>query len=96
MMCPVTLPCPGIGGDEFEVLMPATDERGDIAMMENIQKLVELNNQFYTGAKLSMSMGTATGKPGEHLEETVRRADFLIYEKKKLHYSTLANDRREE
>jgi len=84
-----------IGGDEFAVLMPATDERGGTMMMENIQKLVELNNQFYTGAKLSMSMGTATGKQGERLEEIIRRADLLMYEKKKLHYSTLANERRE-
>jgi diguanylate cyclase (GGDEF)-like protein len=84
-----------IGGDEFAVLMPATDERAGAAMVENIEKLVELNNQFYTGPKLSMSIGIATGKSGERLEDTVRRADFLMYEGKKMHYATLANDRRD-
>jgi len=44
---------------------------------------------------LSMSMGVATSRSGERLEDTVRRADFLMYEGKKLHYSTLANDRRD-
>jgi diguanylate cyclase (GGDEF)-like protein len=84
-----------IGGDEFAVLMPATDERAGMAMLENIQKLIELNNQFYTGPKLSISIGIATGKPGERLEEIVRRADFLMYESKKMHYSALDNDRRD-
>ncbi|MEG2632375.1 MAG: sensor domain-containing diguanylate cyclase, partial [Comamonas sp.] len=38
-----------IGGDEFMVLLPATDERGAIAMQERILSLLEMNNQFYPG-----------------------------------------------
>ncbi len=36
-----------IGGDEFAVLMPNTDERGGAAMIDAIRQLVEMNNQFY-------------------------------------------------
>ena len=51
-----------IGGDEFAILMPATDERGGAAMVENIGKLVALNNQFYSGVALSFAVGVATSR----------------------------------
>jgi diguanylate cyclase (GGDEF)-like protein len=83
-----------IGGDEFVVLMPATDERGCAAMADNINKLVELNNQFYPGATLSLSIGMATSEPHEHIEDTVRRADLGMYEHKKAYYASLSAGRR--
>lgn len=83
-----------IGGDEFAVLMPATDERGCAALVENIHKLVELNNQFYSGVALSMSIGMATSLPNERVEDTVRRADLLMYEEKKAYYASLSAARR--
>ena len=66
-----------IGGDEFAVLLPGTDERDGAAMVENIQKLVELNNQFYSGLTLSLSIGAATSREGDRLEDVVKRADTL-------------------
>jgi diguanylate cyclase (GGDEF)-like protein len=75
-----------IGGDEFAILMPGTDERGGAAMIETIRQLVELNNQFYPGAPLSFSMGTATCERSERLESAVRRADLLMYEEKRTQY----------
>ena len=83
-----------IGGDEFAVLMPATDERGCMALVENIQKLVDMNNQFYSGVALSMSIGVATSLPNERVEDTVRRADLLMYEQKKAYYASLSAARR--
>lgn len=83
-----------IGGDEFAILMPATDERGCLAMVDNIQKLVELNNQFYSGVPLSLSIGTATSAPNEHIEDTVRRADLEMYQQKKAYYASLSASRR--
>ena len=76
-----------IGGDEFAVLMPNTDERGGVAMIEAIRQLVEVNNQFYPGAPLSFSMGAATCQRGERLEACVQRADLLMYEEKRSHYA---------
>ncbi len=76
-----------IGGDEFALLLPATDEREGAAMMERIEKLVEINNQFYSGLTLSFSMGAATSLPGERLEAVVKRADLLMYEAKRALYA---------
>ncbi len=84
-----------IGGDEFAVLLPGVDERGGESMVESIRTLIELNNQFYTGTKLSFSMGCATCDGKERLEETLRRADLTMYEDKRNHYDAKRSDRRE-
>ena len=83
-----------IGGDEFAVLMPATEREEGEATIAQIQKLVELNNQFYSGPSLGLSMGLATSQPGERLEAVVRRADLLMYEAKREYYSAAEADRR--
>ena len=69
------------------MLLPGTDERGGRAVMDGIQKLLEVNNQFYPGLPLSFSMGAATSQPGERLEAIVKRADLLMYEAKRAHYA---------
>src|SRR5690606_35063137 len=82
-----------IGGDEFAVLMPGVDAQGGARVMEEIVRLVELNNQFYPGVLLSLSMGAATSMPGERLEEVVRRADVAMYEAKRDFYAEHPDDR---
>ena len=77
-----------IGGDEFAILLPATDERGAAAIIDQMRKLVELNNQFYTGVPLSFAVGAATAKTGERLEDVVKRADALMYRAKRAFYAT--------
>ncbi|WP_133645309.1 sensor domain-containing diguanylate cyclase [Paraburkholderia flava] len=76
-----------IGGDEFALLLPATDERGGAAMIDAIRQLVELNNQFYPGTPLSFSMGVATCQRGDRLELIVQQADMLMYEDKRNRYA---------
>lgn len=76
-----------IGGDEFAILLPATDERDAAAVMAQIQELIEINNQFYSGLTLSVSMGAATCREGERLELAVQKADALMYEAKQSHYA---------
>lgn len=76
-----------IGGDEFAILMPGSDERAGQAMVDKIVTLVGLNNQFYQGDTLSFAVGLATGRNGERIEEIVRRADILMYEAKRAHYA---------
>ncbi|MBP0599739.1 sensor domain-containing diguanylate cyclase [Herbaspirillum sp. LeCh32-8] len=75
------------GGDEFAILLPATDERGSAMLMEQITKLVEVNNQYYSSVSLSLSMGAATSVPGERLEHVVQRADALMYDAKRQYYA---------
>jgi diguanylate cyclase (GGDEF)-like protein len=84
-----------IGGDEFALLLPGVDAQGGETMMEEVRKLVDLNNQFYPGMLLSLSMGAATSASGERLEDVARRADFAMYEAKRAFYSNLAHDRRQ-
>jgi len=84
-----------IGGDEFVMLMPGADEAAGLRMIERVQSLVELNNQFYSGATLSLSMGCATASGnGERLEATVSRADARMYEAKRDFYVAAQRDRR--
>jgi len=76
-----------IGGDEFAILLPATDQRIGQAIVENIGKLAELNNQFYSGVTLNFAIGAATSAPGERLEEVIKRADAQMYEAKRAFYT---------
>ncbi len=83
-----------IGGDEFAVLLPATESRQTEAIIDDLHKLVELNNQFYSGMPLSLSVGAATSRPGERLESVARRADLMMLEAKRRYYAAAARDRR--
>lgn len=78
-----------IGGDEFSVLLPMTDERGAEAMRERILSMLELNNQFHAGQSghaVSLSIGMATCSTGDQLEAAVMRADRAMYDDKATHY----------
>ena len=83
-----------IGGDEFVLLLPGTDERGGEAVMAGIRQLVEVNNQFYSGMPLSFAMGAATAQDGERLEAMLQRADAVMYTEKRAHYGDPADERR--
>jgi diguanylate cyclase (GGDEF)-like protein/PAS domain S-box-containing protein len=85
-----------IGGDEFAILLPSTDANAGEAMMDAIQKLVEINNQFYPGSPLSFSMGAATSQPGERLEATAKRADLVMFATKRKHYAEAGQGPRPE
>ena len=82
------------GGDEFAVLMPGAGEEAIGQIVEEVQSLVAVNNQFYMGSPLSLSIGTATSVPGEKLEDVVKRADARMYEAKRRYYERLGHDRR--
>ncbi|RYZ12787.1 MAG: diguanylate cyclase [Comamonadaceae bacterium] len=80
-----------IGGDEFAVLLPSTDERGAEAMRERIATLLELNNQFYAGDSghvLSLAIGAATCQAGDSLDAALLRADKAMYLDKATHHAT--------
>ncbi len=72
-----------IGGDEFAIILPGTDERAGVALMDDVRRLADLNNQFYGGLTLSFALGAATSGEGERLQEVARRADERMYEDKR-------------
>jgi diguanylate cyclase (GGDEF)-like protein/PAS domain S-box-containing protein len=83
-----------IGGDEFAVLLPGTDAAGGEAILASLAKLVELNNQYYPDQALSISTGIATSRPGDRLEQVVKRADLKMLHAKRLFYLEANRDRR--
>ena len=79
-----------IGGDEFAVLLPGADNKAAAAIMDTINELLKINNQFYSSAPLTMSFGVATSEQGESMESLVQRADTLMYEHKRAFYAARA------
>lgn len=75
------------GGDEFIILMPGCCETEGQFLMDNLEKLVVLNNQYYTNLPLSLSMGMATCHSPERVDDMLRRADLAMYEKKRAYHS---------
>ncbi|MEM5473756.1 sensor domain-containing diguanylate cyclase [Hoeflea sp. AS60] len=75
-----------IGGDEFAILMPGADNKAATAMVETISELLHINNQFYSNAPISVSIGCATSKDGETMEDMIKRADLAMYEDKRAYH----------
>ncbi len=85
-----------VGGDEFALLLPFQDERAARQKIAQMESLIEMNNQFYGGARLSCSIGTATAYAGQPLEQIQKQADQRMYAAKREHYQSAgsAGDRR--
>jgi diguanylate cyclase (GGDEF)-like protein len=83
-----------IGGDEFAVLLPGTDAAGGEAVLATLAELIELNNQYHPDFPLSISTGVATSRPGDRLEQVVKRADMKMLHAKRLFYLQTNRDRR--
>jgi hypothetical protein len=62
--------------------------------MERVQSLIDLNNNFYSGAVLSLAMGCATAQKGDRLEATVSLADERMLVAKREFYAASGLDRR--
>lgn len=82
------------GGDEFVALIPGADERTAQHLTSRIESVMELNNQFYPGQKLSLSIGYATCKAPAEVESAIHRADQQMFRNKKRHYEESGVDRR--
>ena len=83
-----------IGGDEFAILLPYQDERAARLKLAQMQSLIDMNNQFYSGPRLSFSIGTATGYSGQPLERVQKQADARMYDAKR-EYRTGVGDQGE-
>ncbi|MCU4414885.1 sensor domain-containing diguanylate cyclase [Acinetobacter sp. WU_MDCI_Axc73] len=75
-----------IGGDEFVILMPGTDETAVLVMLQTIQELFNIDNQYYSSQPISMSLGSATTLESESIESMLKRADQQMYQRKKNFY----------
>lgn len=71
-----------VGGDEFAVLMPGQDTDYAARLAERLQKLIEVNNQFYQGPALSVAVGYAQTGPDTSLALAEKAADLAMYANK--------------
>ncbi|MGZ9812300.1 diguanylate cyclase domain-containing protein [Pseudoroseicyclus sp. H15] len=77
-----------IGGDEFAVILPNVGRTSALTTMDTIQRLVSLNNQYYSHQpKLHIAVGLATVREGETLDSAIRRADERMYTQKREYYA---------
>jgi diguanylate cyclase (GGDEF)-like protein len=75
-----------MGGDEFAMILPATEVSSAQQVIANIQKLIELNNTYYQGPPLKMSLGKAACTQPCSLHDIQIMADDSMYEEKREHH----------
>ena len=69
-----------VGGDEFAMVLPRTDEQAGKTIIKRIYNMVEEHNEANKGSILSVSMGLAISKDNtQPLEETYHDADNRMY-----------------
>lgn len=77
-----------VGGDEFALILPATDAAAAEQALARVGSLVELNNKYYGPTVLSLALGVATSDGSVALSEVLREADDRMYADKRLHYGS--------
>lgn len=83
-----------IGGDEFIALLPGCDERVAVGLQERIQSMIELNNQFYPGQRLSLAIGRASCTSAAQVEAALHAADQAMFHDKTHFYEESKLERR--
>lgn len=79
-----------IGGDEFGVLLPGTDEPAAGAVIERIE--TELAEHVTRGQPIAASLGWTTCPPGGRLADAVAAADAAMYSEKRRRRAERAGD----
>ncbi len=87
-----------IGGDEFAVLLPESDENITNAAVQRMQERLDEYNQRDDQMRVHLSIGYATADRGVSILQALKQADARMYRDKALHgYSSAqpgAMDRR--
>ncbi|MDR2199500.1 MAG: GGDEF domain-containing protein [Deltaproteobacteria bacterium] len=72
------------GGDEFTIIAPDTNMEQSHKLAEKLRRRIE-SHEFNTGSKkVSISVGYTIYRPGETLQNFIRRADRALYDAKEL------------
>lgn len=83
-----------VGGDEFVALLPGCDERVAQGFKDRIESLVEINNQYYSGRKLSLAIGIATAPASTRVDALSNEADKAMFAAKTRYYEDSKIERR--
>jgi diguanylate cyclase (GGDEF)-like protein/PAS domain S-box-containing protein len=74
-----------IGGDEFAVLLPATDAPAADVSLQRVRNVIRANNASQTEIPIHISMGISTADKAERLTATLKEADSNMYREKRRH-----------
>jgi diguanylate cyclase (GGDEF)-like protein/PAS domain S-box-containing protein len=77
-----------IGGDEFAILLPATDAERIQQIMLRVRHAIQEHNARTPGVQLSFSLGVATAEKGTPLTDALIDADAAMYQEKAAHHRT--------
>ncbi len=70
-----------LGGEEFAVMLPHTDEAGALALASNLLAAIR-GMPFDSVGTVTASMGVAQWEPGERVSDVLERADAALYASK--------------
>jgi diguanylate cyclase (GGDEF)-like protein/PAS domain S-box-containing protein len=76
-----------IGGDEFCVLLPNTNEKAAQMALNRVRRILKEHNSKYSGAALQVSLGVSTAEKFIPLTEVLKHADRNMYTEKKARYN---------
>ncbi|RKG34687.1 sensor domain-containing diguanylate cyclase [Acinetobacter tianfuensis] len=76
-----------IGGYEFVILLPNADLTSLNNCLHSLNELMLIDNQFHAAHPISLSIGHACSQPNERLEDTLKRADAVMYHQKRAYYA---------
>lgn len=68
-----------IGGDEFSLLLPKTDEEAALQVIRRIRSCQQRFNQANPAYAVHFSMGVATANRGSDIPQTFKHADAQMY-----------------
>ncbi|MCC6146299.1 MAG: PAS domain S-box protein, partial [Anaerolineaceae bacterium] len=74
-----------IGGDEFVILLPNTDETSAHKVLDRLHDLLKQENNRNSEIPMRVSLGFATAQNPEDMAELFHRADQAMYAEKALH-----------
>ena len=72
--------------------MSGADEAALHNCLHSLHELIHVDNQFYSSQPISLSIGSATVRENERIEDMLKRADQLMYQQKNQYYAD--NERR--
>ena len=72
-----------IGGDEFAVLLPATDKIAAEISIQRVHQIIRKNNALHDGIQVSISLGLSTADSAISLSRALNEADANMYRDKR-------------
>lgn len=74
------------GGDEFLILLPATNEENAVKLAERIRETIEKRSYFYENEALSVTLTQGISvirHGGDTVDDILKKADLLMYQGKR-------------